>query len=44
MNLLGFLHELTEDTNRVYNVGESDGKIYQLAQQSPIAVSDNMHI
>ena len=39
MNSSRFLHEVTQDTNRVYNVGASDGDIYQLAQQSLIAVS-----
>ena len=39
MNSSRFLHELTQDTNYVYNVRESDCEIYQLAQQSLIAVS-----
>ena len=39
MNSSRFLHVLTQDTNHVYNVGASDGEIYQLAQQSWIVVS-----
>ena len=39
MDSLRFLHKLTKNTNRVHNVRASDGEIYQLAQQSVIAIS-----
>ena len=39
MDLSRFLHELTKKTNRVQNVRVSDGDIYQLVQQSMIAIS-----
>ena len=33
------MQELTQNTNHVYDVGASDDEIYQLAQQSPRAIS-----
>ena len=41
MDSLRFLHELTKNTNSIHNVRVSDGEIYQLAQQSLIAIKNH---
>ena len=39
MNLSRFFHELTQNSGCIYDIKASDSEIYQLVQQSLIAVS-----